>query len=195
MDRSRRSVEKSSCVPQRPLPIGGTLSSTGLPKTGNAAQVHRSRSRCALRGSPDGGEVGPPPRILPRASSCRSSRPCARSGCWRPCQAERSRVLDASRQTDLAQQRPPAIDFPGVRGARTASRDVAHLPAHVLVVVTRQGRAGQGGRAADGTRNVDTTLNVYTQVLDGSLRAAVEAVGTELFTIVHKPEEADALTH
>lgn len=46
-----------------------------------------------------------------------------------------------------------------------------------------------------GHANVDTTLNVYTQVLDGSLRAAVETVGTELFTIVHKPEGAGALTH
>jgi hypothetical protein len=34
-----------------------------------------------------------------------------------------------------------------------------------------------------GHANVDTTLNVYTQVLDGSLRAALETVGTELFTI------------
>jgi integrase len=36
-----------------------------------------------------------------------------------------------------------------------------------------------------GHANVDTTLNVYTQVLDGSLRAAVDNVGGELFTIVH----------
>ena len=41
-----------------------------------------------------------------------------------------------------------------------------------------------------GHANVDTTLNVYTQVLDGSLRNAVETVGGELFTIVHKPEVA-----
>jgi hypothetical protein len=41
-----------------------------------------------------------------------------------------------------------------------------------------------------GHANVDTTLNVYTQVLDGSLRAAVDKVGSELFTIVHKPEGA-----
>jgi integrase len=39
-----------------------------------------------------------------------------------------------------------------------------------------------------GHANVDTTLNVYTQVLDGSMRDAVEKVGGELFTIVHKPE-------
>jgi len=35
-----------------------------------------------------------------------------------------------------------------------------------------------------GHANLDTTLNVYTQVLDGSLRDAVETVGGEssLFT-------------
>ena len=38
-----------------------------------------------------------------------------------------------------------------------------------------------------GHANVDTTINVYTQVLDGSVREAVERVGGELFTIVHKP--------
>ena len=37
-----------------------------------------------------------------------------------------------------------------------------------------------------GHANVDTTLNVYTQVLDGSLREAVDKVGGELFTVVHK---------
>jgi len=37
-----------------------------------------------------------------------------------------------------------------------------------------------------GHANVDTTLNVYTQVLDGSVRTAMETVGDELFTIVHK---------
>lgn len=45
-----------------------------------------------------------------------------------------------------------------------------------------------------GHANVDTTLNVYTQVLDGSMRAAADKVGSELFTIVHKPEPVDALT-
>jgi integrase len=39
-----------------------------------------------------------------------------------------------------------------------------------------------------GHANVDTMLNVYTQVLDGAVREAVEKVGGELFTIVHKPE-------
>ena len=46
-----------------------------------------------------------------------------------------------------------------------------------------------------GHANVSTTLNVYTQVLDDSLRAAAAKVGEELFTIVHKPDGASALTH
>jgi len=46
-----------------------------------------------------------------------------------------------------------------------------------------------------GHANVDTTLNVYTQVLDGSLRAAADKVGSELFTIVHKMEETGAQIH
>ena len=43
-----------------------------------------------------------------------------------------------------------------------------------------------------GHANVDTTLNIYTQVLDGSLREAVERVGGSLFTIVHSPEGSGA---
>jgi integrase len=46
-----------------------------------------------------------------------------------------------------------------------------------------------------GHTNVDTTLNVHTQVLDGSLRAAVDIVGAELFTIVHRPEDSGASVH
>ena len=42
-----------------------------------------------------------------------------------------------------------------------------------------------------GHANVDTTLNVYTQVLDGSVREAVEKVGGELFAVVHKPGKSD----
>ena len=45
-----------------------------------------------------------------------------------------------------------------------------------------------------GHTNVDTTLNVYTQVLDGSVRDAVEKIGGELFTIVHRPDKAAAVT-
>jgi hypothetical protein len=38
-------------------------------------------------------------------------------------------------------------------------------------------------------------LEIRHQQLDGSLRAAVEKVGGELFTIVHRPDKAGALTH
>ena len=46
-----------------------------------------------------------------------------------------------------------------------------------------------------GHAKVDTTLNVYTQVLDDSLRAAVENVASGLFRIVQKPGGASALIH
>lgn len=46
-----------------------------------------------------------------------------------------------------------------------------------------------------GHTNADVTLNVYTQVMDDSLRTAVDRVGGELFTIVHTREEAGALSH
>jgi len=45
-----------------------------------------------------------------------------------------------------------------------------------------------------GHANVDTTLNVYTQVLDGSLREAVDKVGGELITIVQKPGKKNSGT-
>ena len=37
-----------------------------------------------------------------------------------------------------------------------------------------------------GHTNADVTINVYTQVLDASLRTAVERIGSEWFTIVHE---------
>ena len=58
----------------------------------------------------------------------------------------------AAGHADLAEQRAAAVDLPGVRAAGTAARDVAHVPAHLFVVVARQRRAGQGRRAADGAR-------------------------------------------
>jgi integrase len=45
-----------------------------------------------------------------------------------------------------------------------------------------------------GHANVDTTLNVYTQVLDGSVRAAAEEVSGPLFKIVQDGGSADKLT-
>lgn len=45
-----------------------------------------------------------------------------------------------------------------------------------------------------GHAKVDTTLNVYTQVLDASLRGAVERVGSELITIDHKTGLSDGVS-
>ena len=45
-----------------------------------------------------------------------------------------------------------------------------------------------------GHTKVDTTLNVYTQVIDGALRAAVDKVGSELFTIVHNRKNGAELS-
>jgi hypothetical protein len=58
-------------------------------------------------------------------------------------------------------------------------------------VVHDKGVPGKVVAQLMGHANVDTTLNVYTQVLDGSLRAAPEKVGSELFTIVHNSELAE----
>ena len=70
--------------------------------------------------------------------------------------------------------------------AGTSPSDLVDVPAHVLIVVARQGVPGKVVAQLMGHANVDTTLNVYSQVLDGSLRQAVEKVGSELFAIVHK---------
>ena len=45
-----------------------------------------------------------------------------------------------------------------------------------------------------GHAKVDTTLNVYTQVVDGALRMAAAKIGSGLFTIVHNPEGAPAVS-
>ena len=46
-----------------------------------------------------------------------------------------------------------------------------------------------------GHTNADVTLNVYTQVLDHSLRTAVDRIGSELFTIVHGTKTGSELTN
>lgn len=45
-----------------------------------------------------------------------------------------------------------------------------------------------------GHTNAVVTLNVYTQVMDDSLRAAVDRIGKELFTIVHSEPETQELS-
>ena len=40
-----------------------------------------------------------------------------------------------------------------------------------------------------GHTNADITINVYTQVLDASLRTAVDRISGELFTIGHETDQ------
>ena len=103
--------------------------------------------------------------------------------------ARRASVLDLVGKADFAAQRHAALDCPGLHAARAPEGDVAYVSAHLRILVTRQGCAGQGGREVDGTYERGRTLNVYTQAMDGALRAAVDNVGSELFTIVHNPEK------
>ncbi len=51
----------------------------------------------------------------------------------------------------------------------------------------------RGGSTHEVTFDVSRTLNVYTEVLDWSVRDAVERIGSELFAIVPRPEKADAV--
>jgi len=83
------------------------------------------------------------------------------------------------------------------------ARDALGLPHAMWLTFHRTYSSWSHGKGVPGKvvarlmshANVDTTLNVYMQVLDDSLRAAVEKVGDELFTIVHQPEGADSLNH
>lgn len=64
-----------------------------------------------------------------------------------------------------------------------------------IVFVTASTREASAA-SRDGFGNgQDTTVNVYTQVLDGTTRAAADRVGSELFTIVHRPEHMAAPSH
>ena len=92
----------------------------------------------------------------------------------------------------LAEQRAAAVDLPSVKRLG--------LPHATWLTFRRtysswshdKGVPGKVVAQLMGHANVDTTLNVYTQVLDGSVRDAVEKIGGELFTIVHRPGRASA---
>ena len=72
-------------------------------------------------------------------------------------------------------------------GLEAASSAAANL----FVLGAREGRPGSKVVAQlMGHAKVDTTLNVYTQVRRRCIAAGPQTtVGSELFTIVHKPEE------
>jgi hypothetical protein len=94
------------------------------------------------------------------------------------------------RKRHLAEQRATSRDLSRVRWVAAATRDLADVSAHVLVLVPRERRSAKWWRSLMGHASVDTTLNVYTQVLDGSPCAAADKVGSELFTIVHSRIQA-----
>ncbi len=83
----------------------------------------------------------------------------------------------------------------GVQGGWTAARDLAHVPQDDSSWAHDKGIPPKVVAAIMGHAKVDTTINVYTQVLDGAVRDAADRVGSELFTIVHNPAGATALTH
>jgi integrase len=108
----------------------------------------------------------------------------------------RARVLDANGQVDLAEQRPATGHLPRLQGAGASKRDLAYVPRRTYASWSHdKGVPGKVVAKLMGHTNADVTLNVYTQVMDDSLRTAVDRVGGELFTIVHQPGGAGVLTH
>ncbi len=67
---------------------------------------------------------------------------------------------------------------------------VTHAPATVLA---KDSVPGKVVAQLMGHTNADVTINVYTQVLDASLRTAVDRIGGELFTIVHETKTGSEL--
>jgi integrase len=94
----------------------------------------------------------------------------------------------------FAQQRVAPRGVPRVRATQLAERDVADVQTDVRVMAHDKGVPGKVVAQLMGHINADITINVYTQVLDASLRAAVDRLGGELFAIVHKPETASGLS-
>jgi hypothetical protein len=104
-------------------------------------------------------------------------------------------VRDLVRKADLAEQRRASVDRSGLQDVRTTTRAWLTLRRTYSSWAHEKGVPGKVIAQLMGHAKVDTTLNVYTQVIDGSLRRAADTVGSELFTIVHKPEKASELTH
>ena len=73
-----------------------------------------------------------------------------------------------------------------VRETQPAKRDLADVPTITYASwIHDKGVPGKVVAQVMGHTNADVTINVYTQVLDASLRTAVDCIGGELFTIVH----------
>ena len=92
-------------------------------------------------------------------------------------------------QTDLAKQRRASLDHSSVRDVELERVTWLTLRRTYSSWAHEKGVPGKVIAQLMGHAKVDTTLNVYTQVVEGSLRRAADTVGSELFTIVHKPEK------
>src|SRR5262249_37585310 len=90
---------------------------------------------------------------------------------------------------------PSTLDFSRVPTTGFAAHDVAHLSTYLLIVVSREGGAGQGHRALDGPPEYRHHLECVPQLLDGLVRDAGERGGKELSTIGHGREAKGAVTH
>ena len=115
---------------------------------------------------------------------------------WKPragsARAGQARVLHGHGHVHLPEQRAAAAVFPACKRPGLPSATWLTFRRTYSSWSHDKGVPGKVVAQLMGHANVDTTLNVYTQVLDGSLRAAVEKVGGGLFTIVHKPEVPEA---
>jgi hypothetical protein len=96
-----------------------------------------------------------------------------------------ARILHTCRHADFAEQRASPGGVSGVYVGRTTARDVAHFSTDVLIVVTRQRRAGEGDRSADGPRQRRYDAERVHASTRRSNAAAVDKIGDGLFTIVH----------
>jgi hypothetical protein len=68
---------------------------------------------------------------------------------------------------------------------------LAHVPEDILFLAHDKGVPEKIVAELMGHSNVSTTLSVYTQVLQESVKIAVNRIGEELFSIVQSGERAE----
>ena len=126
------------------------------------------RSRCRRRGAP---------------TAAGMAEPSATDG------TGRSDLLDGVR----ASRSRPTMSFvrwvwPACQAAGLSSRDLAHLPADVLIVGTRQGRPAEGGRGDHGAHEGRHDAQRLHAGARRAARDAAERIGSELARIGQSPE-------
>ena len=95
-------------------------------------------------------------------------------------------LLDLVGKTHLAEQRLRRWVFPAC--AKLGLPNATWLTFRRTYATWAHDKGVPGKVVAQlmGHTNADVTINVYTQVMDASLRTAVDRIGGELFTIVHE---------